>query len=118
VKEELRLITSESELKVGMLVECRGCMGCGGHHRYQLLRYGGVYEYLQGPGHGWLTAPEPCQILDRPARLPACFDLAISERRLYEVREAGQDDEAERREWGDLVRDSQCRIRKPRRVDP
>lgn len=92
-REDLRLITSEAELRVGMLVERRSCPECLRAHRFMLIgRLTGRFITRSGRtvDCAWRRAPLPVC-----ARFPHCsLEIAIYERRLYEVR-SRRDDEAE-----------------------
>lgn len=90
-REELRLITSEAELRVGMLVEVRPCRLCGRQHRLILARAadGPCSACGRLKAHGFWEAP-----VCGDADCFMCFVDAVSERRLYEVR-SRRDDEAE-----------------------
>jgi hypothetical protein len=104
-KEELRLITSESELRVGMLLYDSHTGG-----RWLLIRKRkpakcGICHVL-GPSWDYV-GPHPGH--DEPLGL--CCPIA--HRTLYEVREKGQSDDNERREILNFQKDAEMRIRKP-----
>jgi hypothetical protein len=113
-KEELRLITSTSELKIGMLVELRACRinECNRAHRFILTKI--RCHWAQTPR---LPAHD-CRQFSSPNHhhYPneyTCFCSAIHDRMVYEVREKGQSDDNERREILDFQKDAEMRIRKP-----
>jgi hypothetical protein len=120
-REELRLITSEAELRVGMLVELRSCLMCRGAHRFVLVRPRTVGGEDFRPGTiitcllhgnepcGWWVAGDSCvEPLDRE-----CFGRALPERRLYEVR-SRRDDEAEQQKQERLDRELAADLAKQR----
>ncbi len=84
--ERLELVVEFSTLQAGDLVVYRGCIDCGGTHRYLLLRktdatgYDPRLRQYRG-GVAWRCAPEDCQ----EGWNPLIDEVTVSERRLYRV---------------------------------
>lgn len=108
-REELRLITSEAELRVGMLVAIKPCAHCQGQHRGMLLRIEPADGRSCGNcdsivGSRWVTTigyPHDFTARTDEAGHLACI---VAMRILYEV-SPFQDDEAERERarWDDEI---------------
>src|SRR6185436_20547569 len=96
MSEKLRKVVSESELRVGVIVVVRRCVGCdGGTHRKIIL--GRTPEepciYCNEECPGWRTSPDECG----DPELPDCLRLALRDGRLYRVID-GLDADADARE--------------------
>lgn len=88
-RERLIPVTSEAELRVGMLVERQGCPFCGRAHRCLMTsaiaaQEGWHVDKTQCRAtHDWRTAPVTCGQVDWGG--PTCFCYAIAEGRLFIV---------------------------------
>lgn len=92
--EKLTKVTSEAQLRPGLLVELRNCMMCGRTERYLLLSRVGQQPFLCDDNtvvieSGWKSAPSaacmPCPSSDGWAHEFLAVENAISEGRLFIV---------------------------------
>lgn len=87
MKEKLTPVTSEAQLRPGLLVETRDCYRCSRSHRNLLLRCSISHANCSGcfRPESWEVAPS-----GHGPEGDACFCRAIPERRLFIV-ESGLD---------------------------